>query len=442
MAKLNEILGTHVDEKLYLTDSTLISNSDAIGVELELENMEYYFRDGSYPEKPELDRFRNSNSSELPKISKFWNVVHDGSLRQGAELIFKEPFMAANITEALKLIQTFLTNYRRNSSPISISERCSVHVHSDARDLDDKEILNQLLLYILVERILFLYINPSRSKNNYCRPLTDSSFRHIYKDMAYYSKSGNLENVVSVIRSKCDKYSALNLLTLTKYGSFEYRHMSGTTNMASVLNWINVILAIKVASRLYSISALLAMPPKVLFKSVFAGTDLEDASEIFGRDVVSDLLLKGRLDVLELLDIDKIYKLQSGKFYSYTPETTVLLDRYIATNNTTKPIKKTTTGDKRNLTSEEAVFNEDIGSINISAPTSPRLQADRQFGESMSDVATEWIVEEAPTSPYLIGSTINTDDLLEGIRRTTGTRPRVTATRPTSGTRTSRTTNE
>jgi hypothetical protein len=234
---ISYLLGRKLDNRRYMETPTLVHNDTGIGVELEIENIDYYGHQSCYPD-----------------IFTLWKAVQDGSLREGTEFIFDGPMKGINITEALEVMQSFLNVYKRNDKPPLITERCSVHVHLDVTDLTRPQLNNLISVYYLVERVIFQYINPLRIKNNYCRALTDSGFKYVFKHLLQNDSDYDL---CQIIKNECDKYSALNVLPVANYGSVEFRHHHGTLDMSKVLDWINIIIAIKQASLKYSTQELL-----------------------------------------------------------------------------------------------------------------------------------------------------------------------------------------
>lgn len=289
--KLGDLLGSRRDNKLYRESEELVTNEHAVGVELELENINYYHHESKYPE-----------------IFNMWRAVEDGSLREGTEFIFGEPYMAMNIIYSLEIMQKFLNQYERKGSKVKVSDRCAVHVHLDVRDLDENQLYNLILVYMLVERILFQYIDPARAKNNYCRPLTDSLFKYTLSKIKGYSHANQLHKAMTIIKDECDKYSALNILPINTFGSVEFRHHEGTTDMEKVKRWINVILALKLASIKYSIEYLLDIIKNqghiALLNIVFEGTDLFQKVE--SLPLLKEIVFKGVTDVKEILDFDTL----------------------------------------------------------------------------------------------------------------------------------------
>lgn len=291
---IGEVIHSRVDNKLYQEDVELVNNSVCIGVEIELENIRYF-----------------SHTSRFTNIFTFWTAIEDGSIRNGTEFIFSEPFKGKNITTALSLMNDFLAEYKEDYGGVDTTERCSVHIHLDIRELDAISLNNLILVYMLFERIIFWHIAPNRVKNNYCRPLTDSSFKDILKQLLALRSIGFSRDcdTINIIRDRCDKYSALNVLPAHSYGSVEFRHHPGTTDMNKVLKWINIILALYNISKENTVNELISKieqsSVKDVFISVFKNTTLGD-EELLSDSVVDMLYHKGRNDIIDILSGDTL----------------------------------------------------------------------------------------------------------------------------------------
>jgi hypothetical protein len=294
--EISTLLGKKKDNKRYMLTDRLVNNNVAVGVELEIENIEYMGHNYVYP-----------------NIFTLWKAVHDGSLRQGTEFIFDGPLKGINITDALDVMQEFLGKYKRNGSPPVISDRCSVHVHLDVTDLNKDELNNLIQVYYLVERILFQHINPLRIKNNYCRALTDSSFKYTLKHLLNNSDAYNL---IYIIKGECDKYSALNVLPVSSFGSVEFRHHHGTLDMTKVLEWINIVMAIKLAAINYPIAELIGIydvkGSVELIQTIFQGTLLSDSEVISKLTDFDEFVHRGIVDLREIHNLDQLKALNTA----------------------------------------------------------------------------------------------------------------------------------
>lgn len=323
-------LGNEKGELRYKEDTALLSNTTGVGVEIEIENCQYEgLRENPY--SPNNYNFlHHGNNEDLPRLRGFWKVVKDGSLRNGTEFVFDGPLEGANITLALIKLSEFFKIYRNlsNREGVVVSDRCSVHVHLDVRDLSDKELTNLLLVYILFERIMFLAIDPSRVKNNYCRPLTDSSFKYSLNELLSISNSEDrLIRILQSISSHGDKYSALNILPVTSKGSVEFRHHQGTTEPLELINWINIIFAIKNISIKFDIIDLINRYDKgeviELVQEVFAGTSLGSLKTQQTGDIYL-LMRAGSNDVKEIIHMGALSKNGTGIKSRVRPVNTLL----------------------------------------------------------------------------------------------------------------------
>lgn len=257
--KLHNILGCPIDPKLYPESNLLVSNKDFIGIEVELEQMDIH-----------------SAMYDSIRPNQFWSTVHEDSIRQGGELIFSEPLCGANIIAALDEYEGFLDRFKgkMNRLPV-ISDRCSLHAHLDVRDLEVTTINTVSILYVLYEKVIFQYLNPSRYHNNYCIGLGSTNFSSILADMPI--PQGDGYKYSSYVQEVCDKYGSMNYLSTMGHGSLEFRCHPGSFSKADIITWINMLFSLKVFARKFE--------PEGLPVAFIKGLDAEAlTNEIFGDD--------------------------------------------------------------------------------------------------------------------------------------------------------------
>jgi hypothetical protein len=198
--------------------------SDRLGVEIELEGV-------------------GENDARL-KPYKYWQVKEDGSLRDGGiEYVFNIPHPYTTAIKALDELYERLDKVRFN-----ISCRTGTHVHVDARDLNVKALRVLCFIYAAFERELFNWVGDGRHQNMYCLP--------------WYAAQGDIPNICTAVMGISTKnsdvisqarylhrYSALNLQALNKFGSIEFRHLLSTKNKARIVEWINLIVAMRAFAR-------------------------------------------------------------------------------------------------------------------------------------------------------------------------------------------------
>ena len=114
-----------------------------------------------------------------------------------------------------------------------VNNSCGFHVHVDARPLNAKQVELIYRRYAAYERAIDLFhpVDRRDSTNNYCL-----SIKPIVAMM-------NEDNIVlktkkEVTQLGLDKYYKLNLISISKYGSLEFRQHKGTLDFNEIQHWI------------------------------------------------------------------------------------------------------------------------------------------------------------------------------------------------------------
>jgi hypothetical protein len=231
---LGELLGYDEDIRAYKPDSNLIKDANYfVGLELELEDA---------PVDPE----------KLPH----WKLIVDGSLRgaYAIELISRYPYKGSDIVNSLEEMESYFKN---NKITPSTGPRTSVHVHVDVRDCSYQQYLNIIVLYAIVEDLLFYYCGENRRNSIYCIPWSEAEaqvdscenlFSYLHGAAGQSNSDRSKTQIVNAIRkfSKDErKYSALNLAATHVHGSVEFRMHPGSWDAKEIIRWVNILLCIK-----------------------------------------------------------------------------------------------------------------------------------------------------------------------------------------------------
>lgn len=158
----------------------------------------------------------------------FWQVDQDGSLRNNGREFRSSALPIGFVEPALRQL-FFGLNHN-----IEFTKRCSVHVHIDVRQLTPSQIMGFLVTYTAVENLLFQFAELSRRSNIFCVPITET---YLLRTMNSKDPKEWFQN----LRDKWEKYTALNISNLSKFGTFEFRHMPGTSNIRKLCIWIDLI---------------------------------------------------------------------------------------------------------------------------------------------------------------------------------------------------------
>ena len=190
-----------------------------IGIEIEVEGH-------NLPQKRNLDGM--------------WRVDTDGSLRGESYEYVTPPIKFDNLGKYLKKLQSA---YDACHSEVYESIRTGVHVHLNVQQLTMRQFYNVVTLYFILEDLLVNWCGPSRVGNHFCLRSRDAEFV-VFKLVASLKNFGALDT--DVIR-----YSSLNLYSLFKYGTIEFRAMRGTANLDAIQLWTEVLYSLRNAALKY-----------------------------------------------------------------------------------------------------------------------------------------------------------------------------------------------
>ena len=218
---LNPLLGYKVDV-LKKYDSIFMAEfpceevpKDGVGVEFEVEGQ------------------------GLPNLRYHWNSIRDGSLRGGKEYVLKKPV-------TLKRFKETCFPYLRDkladpSVAVNMSERCSVHLHINVRDMCLYQVFAIGILYYICEDFIEPMLGEHRIGNLFCSGGKEST--------------GTITQLIRAAKNQRDfdllaggelhKYVALNYTSLSKFGSLEFRALEGTLDQDKVFRWVDFCTALR-----------------------------------------------------------------------------------------------------------------------------------------------------------------------------------------------------
>jgi hypothetical protein len=244
-----------------------LKHSELVGIEVELEHVPY-----------------------PPKVDKWVQHADDSLKVEGIEytiLTWHE--------HAKNNLQNLFSSIRPN-----ISTRCSVHVHINALDMSLENIKTFLLYYMVFEKALYNY-SGKRWKNIFCVPLNTWYF--------------NLKNEDSFFNFKeiWSKYAGLNLETLFRHGTIEFRQMTGNTNALYITTWINMIVNLKkyVMGTTYdeAVEKVLAMNSTSSYWDLISDIFKNDAPALMYNDFQKDIescITHAKLNITDIVYLDSI----------------------------------------------------------------------------------------------------------------------------------------
>ena len=153
-----------------------------------------------------------------------FNVTTDGSLRNNGYEYVSVPLVVKEAVYQFRGLHASLVK-----GPECFTQRTSIHAHANCLNLSSEEVRSIILTYALYEEAFFMMVNADRRHNIHCVPLTETFLPTYYKS--------SLDTMIA----KWHKYTALNLKPLIKYGTLEFRHMHGNSDLQLMAEWLSVI---------------------------------------------------------------------------------------------------------------------------------------------------------------------------------------------------------
>jgi hypothetical protein len=226
MTKSAKFLGLPEDVRVFKESNKLVLHSN-VGIEIELEQLD-------------------NHTGILKEVSEYWTFVQDHSLRgdNSVEAHLKWPLFGQDLVKAINIFSNAIE--KKTSKYPHMSERTSLHIHLDIRDLTTTELGNLISLCLITEPLLYNYVAEHRRNNHFCVPIRkkDGLIRELgalYSDFLVGRKTTTRYN----LNEDTVKYAGINFAAVFSYGSIEFRMHQGAWDSASILRWINIILCLK-----------------------------------------------------------------------------------------------------------------------------------------------------------------------------------------------------
>jgi hypothetical protein len=180
-------------------------------------------------------------------LSPHWSTHGDGSLRNHGIEFVSVPLAVNQIEIALHSLYAAL---KQQNQP-DFSNRTSVHIHLNCRDLTQDEIYALVLLYAIFEKHFYGFAGTKRLNSIFCVPLYRCNILNQAKEVIYG------------FNPVWHKYCGINILPLVDNngergkGTIEFRHLYGTDDVELIFAWINQILCLRKACKEIKLSELL-----------------------------------------------------------------------------------------------------------------------------------------------------------------------------------------
>jgi hypothetical protein len=105
-----------------------------------------------------------------------------------------------------------------------------------------KQLFTFITTYFVLEELLVTYCGPAREGNHFCLRAKDAEW--IINELITAATTRKLKN----LDTDTLRYCSLNIISLFKYGSIEFRAMRGTRDLDAIYEWVEILDRVRVAS--------------------------------------------------------------------------------------------------------------------------------------------------------------------------------------------------
>lgn len=169
------------------------------------------------------------------EILKAWAPHQDGSLRANhggaCEWVFNGPVSYKTSYERINLL---FDHFQKNNSKIVCSNRTSCHVHFNMADKNVYQLVNLFILFTIFEDIMDSYCGEDRNGNLFCL-----SSRHAEDQVRWVEDACFRKHVLNFDGNM--RYCSLNLASINKFGTVEFRGMRGLDTREGMLEWLEIL---------------------------------------------------------------------------------------------------------------------------------------------------------------------------------------------------------
>lgn len=206
---------------------------------------------------------------DLAILSPSWHTEIDHSLRAGGLEFISVPLMRTMVRPAIREMLK-----SANSVGAKVTLRCGLHVHVNVTHMTWAQLFQFTTYYTLLEPYLFSEFAPGREESHFCVPtwtnttLTEFMYQdgqrlrqgiHI-PDTSTRSKNwakasaylaGSMAHRGRLRMINTPKYAALNLSSLKKFGTLEFRQAPSSLDIDFIDKWTKLLLEIQRVSMRY-----------------------------------------------------------------------------------------------------------------------------------------------------------------------------------------------
>lgn len=184
--------------------------------------------------------------STAVKFARYWEGKEDHSLKStGREYVTRGGLVGEDIVNAIDAFYDVASKSKLNNG----YPYAGIHLHVDSTEMEveNGQLSRFVEAYMLAEPLLFHFAGEYRRNCGFCYSLEQAQADYPLIGKGIYSGSyKSLQNTLA--RRHFSKYQALNLQPLATFGTIEFRHLPTTMEKQRLLDWVNIVLSLRVAA--------------------------------------------------------------------------------------------------------------------------------------------------------------------------------------------------
>lgn len=177
-------------------------------------------------------------TKNVPKlVQQFWSCVPDGSLRNSGhpydvavEYRFTKPLNSFTSAIAVKQLCQAINS---NADKVYDSGRTSTHVHVNVCNISKLQIMNLITLSVIFDELLVAQHHPFRRGNLFALRFIDAEW-----PIRYIVNAAKIGSSFRTFSSGNYRYASINLTSINRFGTIEYRAMDGELSSQRINQWV------------------------------------------------------------------------------------------------------------------------------------------------------------------------------------------------------------
>ena len=161
------------------------------------------------------------------RVRRHWKIVSDGSVEgaYAAELVSPPLSGKRGITTLRKVISAI------KAAGARVNDSCGFHVHVDSHDLSPNQVMAVVQRYGFFEKRIDNFMSIQRTNSNWAKRVNGRYLNSMIQNHNFSS----LE--FKTFARYSDRYRKVNIASLARHGTIEFRQHEGTVNPDEVVNW-------------------------------------------------------------------------------------------------------------------------------------------------------------------------------------------------------------